>query len=380
MAGVGFELKKLFRRRGGYMNALRAYATTAMVTEGPMVLCIVMLFSTRLLLRLWGTGYADQEVYLISITYIMIFSLVLSNTFLMFSDRFISDCIYEDHKDQILPSFFSLVAYLLLLGGLVAGIYLMLLDIPLLHKVLNFLQFETMLIVWVQMAYFSAIKKYLKVLTGFLASSLLAVGGAALLMFLRVEPLTAAFLGGTAGYLLMMLLYMQELVSFYPMGRLSLVVLFPYLDKYKSLIATGFFSALGLFGHNFVYWFSEYHTTVIDNMVYCMKYDVACFWASLTIIPYLVINVVSLEVNFYKAYRTYFDTILYGGPWKTFARRTATWAARCSASSPTCSSCSSLWSSSASPSWATSCRIRRLTWRCSRSSATCAWGTASSCW
>lgn len=49
MAGVGFELKKLFRRRGGYMNALRAYATTAMVTEGPMVLCIVMLFSTRLL-------------------------------------------------------------------------------------------------------------------------------------------------------------------------------------------------------------------------------------------------------------------------------------------------------------------------------------------
>lgn len=313
MAGVGFELKKLFRRRGGYMNALRAYATTAMVTEGPMVLCIVMLFSTRLLLRLWGTGYADQEVYLISITYIMIFSLVLSNTFLMFSDRFISDCIYEDHKDQILPSFFSLVAYLLLLGGLVAGIYLMLLDIPLLHKVLNFLQFETMLIVWVQMAYLSAIKKYLKVLTGFLASALLAVGGAALLMFLRVEPLTAAFLGGTAGYLLMMLLYMQELVSFYPMGRLSLVVLFPYLDKYKSLIATGFFSALGLFGHNFVYWFSEYHTTVIDNMVYCMKYDVACFWASLTIIPYLVINVVSLEVNFYKAYRTYFDTILYGG-------------------------------------------------------------------
>ena len=313
MAGVGFELKKLFRRRGGYMNTLKAYATTAVVTEGPMVLSIVMLFAVRTLLRLWHAGYADQEVFLISTTYIMVFSLILSNTFLMFVSRFISDCIYEDHKEDILPSFFSIVAYLLVIGGIIAGIYILLLDTPPLHKLLNFLQFETMLILWVQMAYLSAIKKYLKVLTGFLAAAVLAIGGSALLMFVGIEPLTAAFVGSTAGYVLMMVLYMQELVAFYPMGPMSLVVLFPYLDKYKSLIATGFFSALGLFGHNFVYWFSEYRTRVIDHMVYCMKYDVACFWASLTIIPFLVIFVVALEVNFYKAYRTYFDTILYGG-------------------------------------------------------------------
>ena len=313
MAGVGFELKKLFHRRGGYMNTLGAFATTAAVTEGPMVLCIVMLFATRLLMGLAGTGYGDQETYLITTTYIMIFSLILSNTFLMFVDCFISDCVYEEHKERILPSFFSVVAWLLVMGALVAGVYLLLLDVPLLHKVLNFLQFETMLVVWVQVAYLSAIKKYLKVLVGFLASALLGIGGAGLLMLIGVPPLTAAFLGGAAGYLLMMIIYLQELVTFYPMGPLSLVVLFPYLDSYKSLVATGLFSAFALFGHNFVYWFSPWRTTVIDNMVYCMKYDVACFWASLTILPYLVVFVVALEVNFYKAYRTYFDTILYGG-------------------------------------------------------------------
>lgn len=48
-------------------------------------------------------------------------------------------------------------------------------------------------------------------------------------------------------------------------------------------------------------------------MIYCMKYDVPCFFASLTIVPFLIIFVVSLEVNFYKAYRRYFDTIQYGG-------------------------------------------------------------------
>lgn len=169
-----------------------------------------------------------------------------------------------------------------------------------------------MLVLWAQMAYLSAIKKYTKILTGFLLAALTAVGSCLLLLWLGVPPLTGAFLGSTLGYFLLMVLYLQELVNFYPAGRMSLVVLFPYLDKYKSLIAIGFFTALGLFAHNFVFWFSDYKITVIQHMIYCMKYDVACFYASLTIVPYLVIFVVALEVNFYKAYRKYFDTVLYG--------------------------------------------------------------------
>ena len=313
MAGVGFELKKLFRSRGGYMNTLKAYGVTAVVTEGPMVLSMVMLFVIRRLLRMWGAVYGTQEIYLITTTYIMIFSLILSNTFLMFVSRFISDCIYEEKKEYILSSFFSIVCYLLVLGALVGGIYVLLLDIPAIHKLLNFLQFEVMLVLWVQMSYLSAIKKYTKILTGFLWAALAAIGLSLLGMLIGIEPLTAAYLGSTIGYFVLMILYLQEMLGFYPPGRMSLVVLFPYLDKYKSLIAVGFFTALGLFGHNFVFWFSEYRIEVIERMIYCMKYDVACFYASLTIIPFLVIFVVALEVSFYKTYRKYFDTILYGG-------------------------------------------------------------------
>lgn len=313
MAGVGFELKKLFRKRGGYINTIKAYAVTAAVTEGPMVLCIVMLFAIRLLLRLHGAAYNVQELYLITTTYIMIFSLLLSNVFLMFVSRFISDSIYEERKEQILPSFFSIVFYLLLLGALVGGVYIVFLDLRVTYKTLLFLQFELMLILWVQMSYLSAIKKYSKVLIGFLVASFASIALSLLFMLIGLEILTAAYLGSALGYFIMVVLYMQEIVRFYPNGSMSLVTLFPYLDQYKSLMLVGFFSALGLFGHNFVYWFSEYHTQVIPRMVYCMKYDVSAFFASLTIVPFLVIFVVALEVNFYKAYRSYFDTILYGG-------------------------------------------------------------------
>lgn len=295
------------------MNTLKAYGITAAVTEGPMVLSIVLLFAARRLLGLWGAGYGIQEVYLITTTYIMIFSQILANVFLMFAARFISDCIYENKKDQILPSFFSVTAYLLLFGGIVGGIYGRMLDIPLIHKVLNFLQFEIMLVLWVQMTYLSAIKKYLKVLTGFLVSALGAAAFSLVFLVLGMEPLTAVYLGSTAGYFVMMVLYTQELIRFYPWGQIRLGTIFYGLDQYKILMGIGFFTALGLFGHNFVYWFGPYGTQVMDYMIYCMKYDVASFFASLTIVPFLVIFVVALEVNFYKAYRKYFDTILYGG-------------------------------------------------------------------
>ena len=76
MAGVGFELKKMFKRKGGFFSVLKGYAVSAMVTEGPMLLCIVMLVGIRLLLKLYGASYAAQEDYLITTTYIMTFSLI----------------------------------------------------------------------------------------------------------------------------------------------------------------------------------------------------------------------------------------------------------------------------------------------------------------
>ena len=60
MAGVGFELKKVFRDNRGLIGSLKGYSVTAVVTEGPMILTIVMLASLRFLI-LPGSG--DFSVY-----------------------------------------------------------------------------------------------------------------------------------------------------------------------------------------------------------------------------------------------------------------------------------------------------------------------------
>ena len=44
MAGIGFELKKLFNRRGLFA-AFRAYGYAGVVCTGPMLLGVVLLWS-----------------------------------------------------------------------------------------------------------------------------------------------------------------------------------------------------------------------------------------------------------------------------------------------------------------------------------------------
>ncbi len=313
MAGVGFELKKMFKRKGGFFSVLKGYAVSAMVTEGPMLLCIVMLFGIRLLLRLFEVTYAIQENYLITTTYIMTFSLMFANTVLMFISRFVSNCIYENRVSQIMPSFYAILFWVLLLSGIASGVYMVYLEKPILHKLLNWVQFMVMEIVWIQMSYLSAIKKYMRVLIGFIVAAITAILFAALFLFAGMEPLLAAFLASVLGYAVMAIMYMQEMIQYFPAGKVNLFIFFPALDKYSDLLLTGFLTSAGLFGHTMVFWFSNYGVQISRGMVYCMKYDIASYYASLTILPFLITFVVSLEVNFYTCYKRYFDTILYDG-------------------------------------------------------------------
>ena len=313
MAGVGFELKKVFRDNGGFFNALKGYSVTAVVTEGPMALTMVMLFMLRHTMKVYNASYRDQEVFLFMITYVMIFSLIISNTVLMFINRFISDCIYKEEAEKILPSFFGVVFFLLILGNLVAVPYLFTLPVDNEFRMAALIQFSCMLILWVQMAYLSAVKQYAQVLLGFFAGAIVSIGSAAVAMYLGGDPLMAAMWSGAAGFLVMMFLFMAQLLAAYPPGKFNLFCFFPALDQYKILVPTGFFMALGLYGHNFVTWLSEFKNQVFPTGVYCTRYDIPSFFAVLTITPMLVQFVVSLELNFCRKNRAYFDTILYGG-------------------------------------------------------------------
>lgn len=313
MAGVGFELKKVFRENGGLLNSLRGFSLTAVITEGPMILTMIMLWGNRMLLKMNHGTYRQEEIYLFSITYVMIFSLILSNTVLMFVDRFISDCIYQKKTEMILPSFFGIILILNLIGVPVSLLYLSTIPMSLAFKAAALLCFSAMVVIWVQMAYLSAIHQYSYELLGFFAGSILSLVGAMILMKTGVDGLSSVMFGTGCGFLIMLCMFMAQLLAFFPMDNFDILCFLPSLDHYRILIVIGFLMAVGLYGHNFVFWFSEFADHVFETGVFCTKYDVPTFFATLTIIPLLVRFVVSLETSFSLKNKAYFDTILAGG-------------------------------------------------------------------
>lgn len=319
MAGVGFELKKVFRDNGGMLNSLRAFSLTAVVTEGPMILTMVMLWANRTLLKYFSASYRTEEIYIFSVTYIMIFSLILSNTVLMFTDRFISDSIYQKRIERIMPSFFGVIFILLLVGIPIAYIYLATIPMSLSYKISALLGFSAMLVIWVQMAYLSAIRQYTYELVGFFAGCIMSILASMILILLGVDLLLSVMWATCIGFLVMLVMFTMELLAFFPMKDYDIFCFIPALDDYKILIAIGFLMALGLYGHNFVFWLSSFADHVFPTGVFCTKYDVPTFFATLTIIPLLVRFVVSLETSFSTKNKTYFDTILAGGRYEDIA-------------------------------------------------------------
>ncbi|MEG2595611.1 MAG: exopolysaccharide Pel transporter PelG, partial [Ruthenibacterium sp.] len=61
MAGIGFELKKLFRRKGFFAGAY-AYGYASVICCGPMILGIILLIGISFLAKISGASMHEREL------------------------------------------------------------------------------------------------------------------------------------------------------------------------------------------------------------------------------------------------------------------------------------------------------------------------------
>lgn len=72
MAGIGFELKKLFRRKGLFAS-LRAYGYAGIICTGPMLLGVLLQLGILLLCSWAGAPRDQQDLLVCMITYTLLF-------------------------------------------------------------------------------------------------------------------------------------------------------------------------------------------------------------------------------------------------------------------------------------------------------------------
>ena len=312
MAGIGFELKKLFRRKGLFAT-MRAYGYAGIVCTGPMLLGVLLQVGIIVLCGLWGVARADQDLLVCMVTYTLLASLTLTSFFSMPVTRFLADMLFAEREEEVLPSFWGSNSLMLVAGAVLYGVFLLFSGATLLQGFLCLWLFNIMIVNWNGMGYLTAIKDYRGILCSFAAAiavACLCALGALALGLPAVEGVLAAI---ALGYGVMFAWDVVLLYRYFPQSDRSPWLFLRWLDRFLPLALTGLFTNLGLFAHLVIVWAGPIGVEVKGLFYGAPYYDVPALIAFLTILVTTVNFVVSVEVNFYPRYRDYYSLFNDGG-------------------------------------------------------------------
>jgi uncharacterized membrane protein len=315
MAGIGFELKKLFVHKGILEN-IKAYGFAGIVCTGPMLLGILLLLVVRFIASLGGASVAEQDTLVAIITHTLIASLTISSILLMVVTRFTADMLYMNKPEKILPSFYGSSAILLIIGSILYGIFLFSANAPLAYKTLCYFLFCVLIIVWLQVSYITAIKDYRRILLWFIVGVAVSILSGFLFIILKIDTVCALLSALILGYGTIMSGFFILMHRCFPKGRGSSIYFLEWIDRFPSLVFMGLFMSIGVFSHLVIAWFGSYGRQVFGLFHDAPQYDVPAFIAFLSVIPTTIGFVTSCEVNFYPKYKHYFFLYNNGGTLK----------------------------------------------------------------
>ena len=313
MAGIGFELKKLLVGRGA-IGKIRAYAYASIVCSGTMLLAIMLLIGIQLLAKSSGATEHTRETLVALVVYAMLCSMLLASMLQTFLSRYVSDMLYRNTPDRVIPSLIGASVLLMIPGG-AAYAYLLSKtpEVPWIDRALDWLMFMELIPVWLQMAYITATKDYRRILMVFAAGISAALSLGAVLLAAGFNPQTALIAALAIGYGVMLVGNTGALLRYFNAGSGSALAFIEWFSTAPDLIPIGFLGMAGAFAHIVLMWFGPLGVVVTGPLRQAPLNDAAAFYAFLVMLPANVRFVISVEVNFYRKYRRYFDAILGGG-------------------------------------------------------------------
>lgn len=249
--------------------------------------------------------------FLVTVTYLMATSLILTGGLQLFFTRFVSDRLFEKNFSQIMPNLLGILL-IVTLGASAIGITVLgvLFDQPFIYRALVLANFVVLCNLWLVIIFLSGMKAYNRILLVMFCGYAFMVGSAYFLRQYGTDGLLLALLIGH-GTLLFVFLY--DILKEFDSDRL---VAFDFLDRrrvFLSLLATGFCYNLGIWIDKFIFWFNPATSDlVVGPLRASMIYDLPIFLAYLSIIPGMAVFLVRIETDFAEWYGRLFSAIRDG--------------------------------------------------------------------
>ena len=309
MAGIGVKLNKIYGKNT-LTTDLIGMGYSTVVTIEPMLAVIGAIVAMEYFLDFSSVEYSTRELFSCTMLYIFIFALLTASPFNSVLSRYMSDVIYEEKYEDILPCYYVGLFLNIFFSALV-GIPFCIREflvgkVDIIYVFTGYCGFVALVLAFYSMLYLSICKDYKKISFFFLISMLVTV----LLSFLFVKGFHWSITYGmllalSIGFWLIACLEFSVIRSYFKenSGRYRKVLY--YFREYWPLVVTNFLYTLGLYVHNFVFWTTDLRMVVAKSFVCVQTYDMATCLAMFTNISASVIFISRVEMHFHDRYKAY---------------------------------------------------------------------------
>lgn len=318
MAGVGLTLNRIFGKNT-LTSSLIGFAYSTVITVAPMFVIIGTIVLMENVLGFSYISYAQRELFSCTLLYIFVFSLITASPFNAVLSRYMSDIIYEERFEDILPCYYIGLLMNIILSCLV-GVPFCLHEhfvgqVSVFYVFIGFCGYISLVLVFYSMIYLSICKDYKRISLYYLIGMVWAFILSLILHFWFNWGVTISMLFSlTTGFLLIAFLEFALIKRYFVKNSNRYKPVLHYFRKYWQLVITNFAYILGLYIHNFVFWTTDMKMVTADSFVCNQPYDMASCLAMFTNISATIIFISNVEMHFHEKYKLYSEAII-GGKW-----------------------------------------------------------------
>ncbi len=318
MAGIGFELRKLFYDDDSFSGYIKALTFSTFISVGPFIAIILSINILNLISKLVFDNPSEQLLFITTLVYSFIFSQLISFPFQFFVTRYISDRFYKKEYRRVRPSFIGISKIIILLSLILGVVFWGIKQMPLYYKYLSIGILITLSLLWTITTYISILKDYVYISKIYVYSSILSI-----LVFLITIKYPVMFrehrVAGNMlvsffiGILFSLHMLTNYFFSIFKEGEGGEYEFLGYLKNYSNLLLTGLFYIIGTWSHIIINWFSPWAVSIGYGFKVTLHYENAIFYSFLLTIPSIVFFVVFIETRFFDIYQKYYALTLKNG-------------------------------------------------------------------
>ncbi len=309
MAGIGFELKRLYSKEG-FTNKILASVQSLFVIFGPYLINILLLLILLLISRSQDTDPDIYNKFMSILVYGFIYSQLITSGSSIGLTKFVSDQLYEKKANKIMYPFIVTVTGNILITFILVFVIFKGVDIDNTLRLFIYLLYSLLIILRFQTVYLSALKNYKVLSIIYLVCFILIIP-----IYFGVSniglssELYVFFVSFIVVLLITIFSLMTVIFAMIPKQENSIREYYQNYQKTRHVRWMNILLTISIFGSVALYWASPEATVYYSIFRTYPKYDYTFFIANISIIPAMIYFVVGVETKLFVQVRKFFDTL-----------------------------------------------------------------------